>query len=144
MTKSSTARFPLQDPIAIIYAIDIDIPEYDRIVTQEIDSGRDSSDPLYVWYTSDIYFSEYESRDFEVLFSKDGGFLREMPTELTGLASPSVYLGSFDYVLLYNVDTGQYNAYPEESGVYRMILLGYNFKGKHLYIAEYNLDYTAR
>lgn len=140
------AEIYTDDPIGVErveYYMDIDIPEYDRIVTNNIGSGSDATDPSYTWYTSDVYFSEYESRDFEALFAQDERFLRSMPSELTGLTGLIVHLGSYDRVLLYNVDTGQYNTYPEESGVYRMIAVGYSIKNKHLYIAEYNLDYTA-
>ncbi len=140
------ARLYNDNPIGverIEYYLDIDIPEYDHIATQNIGVGNDATDPTYIWYNSNAYFDVDGTQELVDRIQSDDRFLNGMPNELTGLASYMSLLSSCDYVLFYNVDTGQCNAYPEESGIYRMISIALYRDDMCLNIIEYNLDYKA-
>ncbi len=140
------AQFYNDDPIGVErveYHLDIDIPEYDHIATQNMGRGNEPTDPNYIWYISDVYFDTDNNHALTELIQEDERFLHDMPNELTGLTNVFVSPTGYDYMLIYNVDTRQYNAYPEQSGIFRMITLGFDSENMCLHIAEYNLEYSS-
>lgn len=134
------------DPIGverIEYYLETDIPEYDHISTQFYGKGDNPEGPDYIWFTSDVYFEEDGAKELVTWIQQDGRFISNMPNELSGLTNVFFFTSGCDYLLIYNVNTEQCNEYPEHSGIYRMISLGYDSENMCLHIAEYNLDYTA-
>lgn len=134
------------DPVGvnrIEYYMDIDIPEYRKITTQNLGKGTDPSVEYYRWYTSEVYFDKESSQDLLETVQADDRFMRSVPSELIGLTDSGFYSGDNQYVLFYNVYTKQYNEYPSESGIYRIIMVSFDADNNCMYIEEYNINYVA-
>lgn len=122
--------------------LDIDIPVHERIDTMENDTGSPSASGYRTFSTSDIYFGEDAVADFEEQIRNDGRWLRELPSELIGIMSPYAELPVYDYVMIYNVDTGEFNSLPEESGTYRMFNVLYNSDSRTMKLVEYQIEFV--
>lgn len=124
--------------------VGIDIPEHRNITTQDFSMGTQSGsgDPLLL--ISIIDFDSSEVEDFEKQLKDDDRWMVSLSTDLIGIASP-LYgndYSFFDYILLYNADTGEYNTLPKESGYYRFINVFYSAKENQMNIVEYDIDYV--
>lgn len=124
------------------HTIGIDIPEHKQISTQDWTKGTQSVSRGYIYYTSDIYFENSAVADFEKQLAKDNKWLSSVSNDLIGITSPMNDYGFYDYVLVYNVDTAEYNALPNGSGKYRFINILYRLEENQMKIVEYDIDYV--
>lgn len=70
----------------------------------------------------------------------DERWITEVPSVLIGALPP---LGIGDAVLLYNMDTGEYNTIPAKTGTYRFLALNYWADYGELFVAEYQVCWVA-
>lgn len=119
---------------------DIDVPQYESIVTQDWTTGTQTFSQRYIYSTSTLIFDKANAKLFEERIKDDDRWLTTVPNELHGLTS-NVY-NPPDYTLIYNVDTDEYNSSPEKSDSYLFINLFYDADSNQLKIVEYNLDYV--
>ena len=82
-----------------------------------------------------------EVEEFEKQIATDDRCLSTLPNDLIGISSPFGDFGIYDYYLIYNVDTSEYNALPESSGTFRFINILYITETKQMRIIEYDIDY---
>ena len=122
--------------------IGINIPEHKQIHTQDWTKGTQSVSRGYIYYTSDIYFENSAVADFEKQLAKDNKWLSSVSNDLIGITSPMNDYGFYDYVLVYNVDTAEYNTLPNDSGKYRFINILYRLEENQMKIVEYDIDYV--
>lgn len=122
--------------------IGIDIPEHEEIITQDWTKGTQSVSRGYIYFTSDIYFDNLAVNDFEKQLTNDDKWLSSVSNDLIGITSPMNYYGFYDYVLIYNVDTAEYNTLPNSSGKYRFINVLYRSDKNQMKIVEYDIDYV--
>ena len=122
--------------------IGINIPEHKQISTQDWTKGTQSVSRGYIYYTSDIYFENSAVADFEKQLAKYNKWLSSVSNDLIGITSPMNDYGIYDYVLVYNVDTAEYNALPNGSGKYRFINILYRLEENQMKIVEYDIDYV--
>lgn len=122
--------------------IGINIPEHKQISTQDWTKGTQSTSRGYIYYTSDIYFENSAVADFEKQLAKDNKWLSSVSNDLIGITSPMNDYGFYDYVLVYNVDTAEYNTLPNGSGKYRFINILYRLEENQMKIVEYDIDYV--
>lgn len=127
--------------IKIEETLEIDIPTYTQINTQDWTKGTQSASRGYIYSTSDIYFEKSEVDEFEKQMSTDDRWLSTVPNDLIGISSPFGDYGIGDYTLIYNVDTSEYNALPQNSGTFRFINIVYNVEGGQMRIIEYDIEY---
>ena len=120
----------------------IDIPEHKQISTQDWTKGTQSVSRGYIYSTSDIYFDDLAVEDFEKQLANDERWLYSVSNDLIGITSPMNDYGIYDYVLVYNVDTGEYNTLPNNSGKYRFINILYRLEENQMKIVEYDIDYV--
>ena len=95
----------------------------------------------YIYSSSDVYFEKSQVEEFEEQIATDERWLSVMPNELIGIASPFGDTGMYDYALIYNVDTSEYNELPQDNGTFRFINILYNEKHNQMKIIEYDIDY---
>ncbi len=122
--------------------IGIDIPEHKQISTQDWTKGTQSVSRGYIYYTSDIYFHNSAVADFEKQLANDERWLSSVSNDLIGITSPMNDYGIYDFVLVYNVDTSEYNTLPNDSGKYRFINILYRLEDNQMKIVEYDIDYV--
>ncbi len=122
--------------------IGIDIPEHKQISTHDWTKGTQSVSRGYIYYTSDIYFENSAVADFEKQLAKDDKWLSFVSNDLIGITSSLNDYGFYDYVLIYNVDTAEYNTLPKDSGKYRFINILYKLEENQMKIVEYDIDYV--
>ena len=120
----------------------LDIPEHKQISTQDWTKGTQSVSRGYIYYTSDIYFENSAVADFEKQLAKDDKWLSSVSNDLIGITSPMNDYGFYDYVLVYNVDTTEYNTLPNRNGKYRFINILYRVEKNQMKIVEYDIDYV--
>ena len=122
--------------------IRIDIPEHKQISTLDWTKGTQSVSRGYIYSTSDIYFDDLAVEDFEKQLANDERWLYSVSNDLIGITSPMNDYGIYDYVLVYNVDTGEYNTLPNNSGKYRFINILYRLEENQMKIVEYDINYV--
>lgn len=127
--------------IKIEQVMGIDIPAHKKINTQDWTKGTQSVSRGYVHSTSDIYFEKSAVEKFEKQISTDDRWLSTVPNDLIGISSPFGDYGIYDYNLIYNVDTSEYNTLPQSSGTFRLINILYNAEVHQMRIVEYDIDY---
>lgn len=113
----------------------IDFMEYESSETIAYGEGSDEVRCTYV------YYDEHSWGSFSRVMT-DSRWRREIPSALQCIASPygSPY---FDYILIYNTDTGQYNSLPEQSGTYHFVTLLYDSEWGYIEITDYYIDFIA-
>lgn len=122
--------------------VNIDIPEANLINTEDWTDSTQSSTREKSLYESDIYFDESQVSEFERQLEKDEKWLSVVPNELIGILSVWCSYQSYDYTLIYNVDTGEYNTLPAETGTYHFICIGYWEEENKMNIVEYNIEFV--
>ncbi|MBQ9994603.1 MAG: hypothetical protein IJP17_07825, partial [Clostridia bacterium] len=79
---------------------------------------------------------------FEDQIRTDERWMLPVPNDLIGvLSSMLIYRGS-EYVVVYNVDTSEYNTLPQESGRYNFINIVYDPNERLVTIVEYDIEYV--
>lgn len=120
--------------------VGIDIPDHKKISTQDWTKGTQSVSRGYIYSTSDIYFDDAAVEEFEKQLADDERWLPAVSSDMIGITSP-IYDNSFhDYILIYNVDTSEYNTLPSNSGNFRFINVLYRLEENQMEIVEYDID----
>lgn len=120
--------------------VGIDIPEFESIETiDEYDVGQPYS-RYYIYYISDVYFENDNAGKFEEALGEN--WLDVIPNELFCISSLQSDYELWDYSLMYNIDSGEFNSLPSESGEYRFINLLYSVSEERLTIVEYDIEYN--
>ena len=128
--------------VRIEQTIGIDIPKHKQINTQDWTKGTQSVSRGYIYSTSYIYFDDSAVEDFEKQLTNDDKWLSSISSDMIGITSPMNDSGIYDYVLVYNVDTSEYNTLPSNSGNFRFINILYKVKDNIMLIVEYDIDYV--
>lgn len=118
----------------------IDIPEYVQINTQTM-MHESSTTKEFVYYLSNVYFNSENAKQFERQIAEDDKWLTSLPNEMMGTLSFFTILQNYDYILVYNIDEGEYNQSPSTSGTYHFISAVYHAKNRQMEIVEYKIDY---
>lgn len=122
--------------------VNIDIPAAKQINTKDWTDSTSSSSREESLYECDIYFDSAQVNEFENQIKTDEKWLPVVPNELIGILSLWSSHQSYDYTLVYNVDTGEYNTLPAETGTYHFICIGYWEEDNKMNIVEYNLQFV--
>ena len=120
----------------------IDVPDYLQITTQDWTKGTQTTRRGYIYSTSDVYFDENAVKSFEAEMQNDYRWISAIPSDLVGVTSFFCDYDGYDYYVVYNVSTGEFNKLPDESGRYEFINVLYNSKNKTMKIVEYEIAYT--
>lgn len=120
----------------------IDIPEHKQINTQNFTKSVQSDSSEYIYYISDIFFDTSVVDEFKKNIITDNRWLSPIPSNLIGITSPFSNYNIYDYVLIYNIDTSEYNALPNDSGTFRFINILYRSEDNQMRIVEYDIDYV--
>ena len=121
--------------------IGIEIPEHEQINTLDWTDGTQTSARGHILSTSDIYFDAAVAEEFENQLAENDKWLESVPNDLIGLTSPFADMGTFDYSLIYNIDTSECNALPSAGGTYRFMNILYSAQNNYMQIVEYEIDY---
>ena len=120
----------------------IDLPEYTSIRTQDWTTGSQNISRGYIFETSTAEITNAVSEAFRLKILKDDRWLKKIPTILIGITSDYCTHPYYEYALIYNVDTGEYNTLPEESGTYRFINIVFSAERDSLMVVDYEIEYT--
>ncbi len=138
--------------------IHFSLPDKGKITTQNFQSdvkesqsesqtdSQSDTDAFDYDFMSHITFTDTKQlTDFEASLRGSNLWTNSIATPISGIV-PELYslqttkaLG-FDYFMIYNMDLGNYNVLPEQSGTYRFIYLAYGSKEKKMLIGEYSCD----
>ena len=88
-----------------------------------------------------VLYGSRDAKAFEQTIASDARWRQTLPSALIGAVHPYFSIG--DVSLLYNLDTGEYNTVPAESGTYRFVFLTYWRDNGELVLADYQLAWTA-
>lgn len=119
--------------------IGIDIPEYTKINTVDWVDSAQTTLRGYIYYESTVSFDRKSAKRFERTF--DGRWLKALPNNLIGISSPQTDYINYDCILVYNTDSREFNALPQNDGTYRFINLLYNRAAAEMKIIEYDMEY---
>lgn len=122
--------------------VGIDIPDHKQINTQDWTKGTQSVRRGYIYSISDVYFDNSAVEEFEEQLKNDDRWLPFVPNDLIGITSPMNDYGIYDYNLIYNVDTTEFNTLPDKGGQYRFINILYRLEDNQMKIVEYDIDYV--
>ena len=95
--------------------------------------------------TLELTFSGESAEQLLASIEKSAVFHENIPNTMIGML-PSAYRSAMpDYILIYNVDSAEYNTLPRTSREYEFkVILCYDFGGEcSLEMIEYTLDYRA-
>lgn len=120
----------------------IDIPEHKQISTQDWTKGTQSVSRGYIYYTSTVYFEKAAANEFEKQLAADEKWLSTVSSDFIGITSPFGDHGGYDYMLIYNIDTSEFNTLPHAGGTFRFINLLYQAENDCMEIVEYSIDYV--
>ena len=121
--------------------LDIDIPAHSQINTQDWTKGTQTVSRGYVFSESEVYFKEKDAKPFENSLASDDKWLSSVPNDLIGITSHFCD-SKFDYCIIYNVDTNEFNQLPSEAGKYRFINVIYHSADNEMLIVEYEIEYV--
>ncbi len=120
----------------------IDLPEYTSIQTHDWTTGSQNISRGYIFETSTVEMTNVTSESFRSRILRDDRWLKEIPTMLIGITSDYCTHPYYEYALIYNVDTGEYNTLPSESGTYRFINIVFSAERDSLMVVDYEIEYT--
>ena len=120
----------------------IDIPVHKHIITQDWTQGTQTVSRGYIYSTSDISFDNIAVLEFEKQLATDDKWLSSIPNDFIGITSPLNNYGFYDYTLIYNIDTAEYNSLPSNSGNFRLINVLYSMETNKMKIIEYDIEYV--
>ena len=121
--------------------IGIDIPEAEGINTYYWTDEDQYDDTEYIHSSSDIWFEDYQVAEFEKAIPSDKRWISKIPNNLFGLGSSFTQMDAYNYIILYNADTDQFNTEPDENGVYYFYFIGYDCESNTMKIDEYEIEY---
>lgn len=120
----------------------IDLPEYTSIQTHDWTTGSQSVSRGYIFKTSTAEITNVASESFRSRILRDDRWLKEIPTILIGITSDYCTHPYYEYALIYNVDTGEYNTLPAESGTYHFINIVFSAERDSLMVVDYEIEYV--
>lgn len=96
-----------------------------------------------IYYESHLYFEESAVENFERELTSDNRWLTALPNELVGISMASIKTMpiTYDYCLIYNIDSNSFNSLPKYSGTYHFINMYYQIKSNQMTIIEYDIEY---
>ena len=121
--------------------IGIDIPEAEDINTYYWKDEDQYEDTEYIHSSSDIWFEDDQVVEFEKAILSDKRWISKIPNNLFGLSSSFTEMDVYDYIILYNADTKQFNTEPDENGRYYFYFVGYDCEFNTMKIDEYDIEY---
>lgn len=121
--------------------LSIDIPEHSQINTKDWTKGTQTSPRGYIFSTSDIYFKKDAVKEFEEKLPSDSKWLNTIPNDIIGITSYLCDFQEYDYFILYNTQTKEFNQLPSESGKYRFINIMYSTDSNTMTLVEYEIEY---
>lgn len=122
--------------------IGIEIPEAEGVNTYYWAEDEQYNEREYMCAETDAWFTEATASAFEKELAEDDKWLSQAPTTLLALVTENAIY--YDYMLVYNVDTDELNTLPEESGIYRLLFVGYHSESDSIRICEYDLKYIVK
>ncbi len=128
--------------LAVEQELGIDIPQTARINFRDYSNSTQSMPRGYVYKTSDLYFEKGISDEFESALENNSRWMTEIPNGMVGITAYYCELYDYDYLMVYNAQTQEFNSLPGENGTYRFINLLYDAEGDIMYIIEYDIEYT--
>lgn len=123
--------------------LSIDFPALENI--SDYEHASDSYPPMngQVYHTCYGWIAETDNPQFAQQIEGDARWLNRLPTVLHGLLPPTIYLYAGERVLLYNMDTREYNTVPGQPGTYRFLCVQYDPENGSLNIYEYEIEYIV-
>ena len=122
--------------------LDIDIPSDSIIRIKNLTDDEQSKDRGYIYYyVGELYFEESFAKEFEGQVSQDPRWISELPTKLIGITCSYYSEGDYDSIVVYNVETDEFNKLPDENGKYRFINVLYDREGGRMKLVEYETEY---
>lgn len=119
--------------------VGIDFPDNGSIATQDLTDSENSSDDLINLYQSDVEFSPDDSAKFSKYLDKNENWLKNVPSNLMGCLPLGSVWGEYDYFLLYNYNTKEYNTLPQEPGEYKFAYFTFHESSNRVHIEEYKI-----
>lgn len=123
-------------------AMNIDIPQHSTINTRILTNAEQSMPRGHVDYISDVYFNDDAVKQFESDLPYDEKWLSEIPNGLVGITSYYCDIEVYDYCLIYNTASREFNTLPDESGTYFFINLLYNAESNTMKLINYKIEYS--
>lgn len=120
----------------------VDIPEYSQVDTLYWTDYTQSDTEGLPCVESTLYFTHKDVEDFEAQLANDENWIATIPNELIGTLSYRYNFYSYDYTMIYNADTKEFNTLPSESGTYECVNFFYDSQQNKMTIVEYDLVYT--
>lgn len=120
--------------------LNINIPEHTQINTQDW-GGAQMASRGNIAYSSDVYFDDGTVENFEKRLSLSTKWIEEISTNLIGITSGFCDYQTYDYFIIYNINTGEYNSLPRSDGTYRFLNLLYDVDSNKMMIVEYEIEY---
>ena len=127
--------------IRIEQIVGIDIPDHKAINTQDWTNSVQLASREHVYSSSDVYFDIAEAEKLEKQIMEDDRWLSALPSDLIGISSTLSDYSSYDYILIYNTETSEYNSLPQDRGTFRFISIQYSTENHKMEFAEYEVDY---
>lgn len=123
----------------------IDLPEYTMIATNRWkDSWTDKmrgNSSIRLLTSSEVLITNLSSESFRSRLLRDDRWLSEIPDELKDIASANSNNMYKEYILIFNVNTGEYNTPPAENGCYRFINIVFKPEFDSISIVDYEIEY---
>ena len=122
--------------------IGIDIPKYTSISTEDMSQWSQRPSGERTLYKSEITFNTSQSEEFEKQIRTDDRWLSSVPNDLVGVMTWYRDFTVYDYVLIYNTDTAEFNSLPQNEGTYHFINILYSSEVDRMIIIEYDIDFV--
>lgn len=118
----------------------IDFPDTGEISTTTLSDESENGEKIS-YSISTVVYDENSAKEFLDNIAKDQRWTEKLRNELIGY----LYMGgimneTYDYCLLYNLDTGEVNTVPAESGKHHFVYLTYDCEENTLQVEDYIID----
>lgn len=94
-----------------------------------------------VYGTCDLIFDPEAARSFEQSLPNDDRWCDTLANDLLGITPSEHALPGFDYILIYNSDSREWNTQPAETGTYHFTCIYYRLPEHQMRIVEYSINY---
>ena len=122
--------------------VGIDIPQYNSIsINSYMDTG---SGNIRSVRTTVMTFTDENAEELERSIVNSGKWIHYNATSLDGLVGLYGNDKDYDYCIIYNSTTSQYNSLPHKAGDYWYINVLYDMESNTMKIVEYALVYGNR
>jgi len=120
--------------------IDFELPDIGKITTYNHDTMGDS---VVLQKESDLIFLDQdEITSLNSRITTNSIWTNEISSRNLGLLPnfEQIRTEGFDYFLIYNIASDNYNSFPNSSGTYEFIFIAYNSDSGQMRIIEYSLE----